>query len=151
MRSYEYLAALLVTACSVAGRPLRLLSLGDSITYGCGNSADDNPLSCVPRSNCSDTCCAGSPDAGPDIPVPPVPGCQAAGMGPGRCPYTGCPDCGGGASGAGSGSYRAPLRALLEGWRPGRTRFVGSRRGGGTRHMGYPGWRADQLYNMPIT
>ena len=103
-----------------SGNALKVLALGDSITYGCGNTCGQS---------CANPCCASSSRA--------VPGCETNGS----CPFTPCPSCG--------GSYRAPLDALLKKKASNHSfEFVGSMEGGGTKHEGHPGWRIDQLLNI---
>ena len=103
--------------------PLKLLPLGDSITFGCGDycGGADAPttVGCNGTYGVGDKCCAkpfGSP-----IPHP----------------WTPCMGC--------SGGYRAPLESRLKAskraWE-----FVGSvQQDGGSRHEGHPGWRIDQI------
>lgn len=103
--------------------PLKLLPLGDSITFGCGDycGGADAPttVGCNGTYGVGDKCCAkpfGSP-----IPHP----------------WTPCMGC--------SGGYRAPLESRLKSskraWE-----FVGSvQQDGGSRHEGHPGWRIDQI------
>ena len=126
-------ALLLAAGCAAA--PFTILPLGDSITYGCGN-VDTCGVTHDPRSK---TCGYERNDSK----LPARKGCQSDKVV--GCPYTPCPTCMGD---AGSGSYRAPLKALLEGWQPQTFEFVGTRHGGGTAHMGFPGWRIDQIYNI---
>jgi hypothetical protein len=110
-------------------RVVKLLTLGDSITYGCGNTCGRT---------CTVPCCSHS--------AVPAANCSTDGS----CPYTSCPTCGGGEQG--SGSFRRPLKALLDANAAAllngtRVDFVGTQVGGGLRHMGFPGYRIDQLSN----
>jgi lysophospholipase L1-like esterase len=126
------------SAAAAVAKPFTLLSIGDSITYGCGNSANGPPeQKCVAVPNCAAQCCTDPAK------IPPPPNCSAHGFDPGGCPYTPCNSCDGD---KGTGSYRAPLRERLEAWRPGQFAFVGTQKGGGTLHMGFPGWRIDQIH-----
>ena len=130
------LAVLLATSSSLT--PFKLLSIGDSITYGCGNSA--NGEKCAPDLTCDCHCCASA-----TAPVPPSKNCSAKGFNPGGCPYAPCNNCDGD---KGTTSYRKPLQTRLNAWRPDQFDFVGTQKGGGMLHMGFPGWRIDQIYNI---
>jgi hypothetical protein len=107
---------------AAAAAPIKVLPLGDSITFGCGDycGGADAPTAagCNGTYGVGDKCCAkvfGSPVAHP---------------------WTPCMSCGGG--------YRAPLEKLLDAQQD--HEFVGSvQQDGGSRHEGHPGWRIDQI------
>eukprot|EP01043_Picozoa_sp_COSAG02_P052716 COSAG02_NODE_5723_length_4094_cov_20.899374_2_plen_314_part_00 len=111
-------------AVHVPAAPVKLLPLGDSITFGCGDycGGADAPttVGCNGTYGVGDKCCAkpfGTPTPHP---------------------WTPCMGC--------SGGYRAPLESRLAASKRTSWEFVGSvRQDGGSWHEGHPGWRIDQI------
>ena len=123
----------LLLAAPAGAKMWKLLPLGDSITFGCGDycsgAMEPTATGCNGTYGVGDKCCAkvfGSP-------VP--------------HPWTPCMSC--------SGGYRQPLSAMMDAGGPGvfdgdRWEFVGTvkQEGGihnGAQHDGHPGWRIDQI------
>jgi lysophospholipase L1-like esterase len=127
MNSFFLSGLPLLFALAANAQSRKLLPLGDSITWGCGDTCEhDDHEYCDGDYGDNYTCCAvpfGSPVA---------------------LPWTPCFGC--------SGGYRAPLLRMLNAstgyaWESVGTLSQDKAIAPWAAHDGHPGWRVDQLYN----